>query len=110
MSGASNACRALTAAGLAVVLLATPARAAPLSHSHGPDHSAQNGSVQERAGNGKYNNNQITINSPVFNRGIQHSDNGIVNGNIAVQGAICKRKKYRHCRIVQKISQVFPWP
>jgi hypothetical protein len=96
------------ACGLAVQCHGPAALAAQPLRSHGSDHNTHNGSLYERVGNGKFNTNQTTVNSPVILRGIQHSANGVVNGNLAVQGAICKRKKWRNCRIIQKINQIFP--
>jgi hypothetical protein len=114
-SPANTACRVTArtlavaiACGLAVQCHEPAALASRPLRSHGSDHNAHNGTLHQTDGNGKFNNNQLTVNSPVFLRGVQHSANGVINGNIAVQGAICKRKKWRHCRIVQKIDQVFP--
>lgn len=71
-------------------------------------HSSNHNDHRGGFGNGKLNQNQITINSPVFNRGIQHSDNGVINGSVNVQGAICKKKKWRNCKIIQKILNPDP--
>jgi hypothetical protein len=54
-------------------------------------------------GNGRGNINQFTINSPVINRGIQHSNDGNIFTKDVRQTAFCK-KRLRHCKIIQKIN------
>ena len=53
-------------------------------------------------GNGRHNKNSITINSPTFNRGIQHTNNGNAGGKYNIEKAFC-RAKLRKCKIIQKI-------
>lgn len=58
------------------------------------------------AGNGRHNRVSVTINSPEFNRGIQHVTNTNVGGGNNTQASFCQ-KRFRHCRISQR--QVFGW-
>ena len=52
-------------------------------------------------GNGRYNKNSVTVNSPEFNHGIQHVTNTNVGGGNNTQASFCK-KRFRHCRISQR--------
>jgi hypothetical protein len=52
-------------------------------------------------GNGRHNRNSISINSPEFNRGIQHITNTNVGGGNNTQASFCQ-KRFRHCRISQR--------
>lgn len=53
-------------------------------------------------GNGRHNENSIAINSPTFNRGIQHTNNANAGGLYNTQKVFCG-KQLRRCRIAQKI-------
>jgi hypothetical protein len=57
-------------------------------------------------GNGRHNRVSVTVNSPEFNRGIQHVTNTNVGGGNNTQAAFCQ-KWFRHCRISQR--QGFGW-
>ena len=54
-------------------------------------------------GNGKFNRNNFSVNSPSFPRGNQHIFNQNIGGQNPSQAALCKRK-FRHCKIVQRLA------
>ena len=64
--------------------------------SDGPDSSVSHN------GNGKFNKNNFSVNSPSFPRGNQHIFNQNIGGQNSTQAALCK-KKFRHCKIVQRL-------
>lgn len=53
-------------------------------------------------GNGKHSKNDISVNSPTFNRGIQHTNNGNVGGKYITANVFCKARR-RSCKVIQKI-------
>jgi hypothetical protein len=65
------------------------------------DHNTA-GPASGNSGNGKFNKNSLSINSPNFLHGIQNIQNTTVSGTTPTQAAICK-KKFRHCRITQRL-------
>jgi hypothetical protein len=58
--------------------------------------------AHDNNGNGKDNFNSFTIHSPVFNHGIQHTNNAAVGGDAINQNAFCK-KGPRHCKITERL-------
>ncbi|GAB2849996.1 hypothetical protein GCM10027176_61410 [Actinoallomurus bryophytorum] len=58
-------------------------------------------------GNGRNNRNSITVNSPEYNHGIQHITNTNASGITNTQASFCK-KKFRHCRISQRLNVFGP--
>lgn len=52
-------------------------------------------------GNGRNNRNNISVNSPTINRGVQHVNNTNIDGNTITQAAFCKGR-FRHCRFNQR--------
>ncbi len=99
--GAKNA-RRLSVSATAVVLagccVAPPAEATASTTPFG-----KLGSHGDDFGNGSHNMNQITINSPVISRGIQHSSDGTIRGKNYKQNAICRKRRF-NCTIIQKIG------
>lgn len=79
-----------------VIVGGVPLRAGAALVSHGNGNGNGNG-------NGRHNKNSLSINSPQFNRGIQHITNTNASGFAANQAAFCKRK-FRHCRINQRLN------
>jgi hypothetical protein len=71
------------------------------AHTH--DQSIHSQILGDHYGSGVNNKNQININSPVTIHGIQHSNDGVINGNLSSQAAICK-KRWRNCKIIQKVE------
>jgi hypothetical protein len=59
-------------------------------------------SVISRVGNGKFNKNSFSVNSPSLIRGHQNITNQNIGGQTATQNAICRRW-FRHCRINQRM-------
>ena len=53
-------------------------------------------------GNGRHNKTDITVNSPTFNKGIQHTNNGNVGGRYITAKVFCKARR-RSCKVIQKI-------
>lgn len=98
------AAAAATVAGSAVPCLTADAAVVPLSRPYG-DHIDAPGGGPVRIGNGRHNTSEATINSPVTHRGAQQIAIGLA-GASAIQNAICRRGRWRHCRIVQRIRQV----
>lgn len=60
------------------------------------------GTFFTNSGNGKFIKNSFSIESPTVQRGIQNISNTAIGGRNPTQAAFCKRK-FRHCRIVQRI-------
>jgi hypothetical protein len=58
--------------------------------------------ISLRSGNGKFNRNYSTVQSPTVNRGFQQVSNTNVSGTTNTQVAFC-RKKHRVCKIYQKL-------
>ena len=83
-----------------VIVGGVPLRAGAALVSHGNGHGNGNG-------NGKYNRNSISVNSPEDNHGIQHITNTNAGGIAANQASFCKRK-FRHCRINQRLNVFGP--
>lgn len=52
-------------------------------------------------GNGRNNRNSVAVNSPEFNRGIQHVTNTNVDGNNITEASFCKWRLH-HCRLSQR--------
>jgi K+-transporting ATPase A subunit len=67
----------------------------PVAHASAMGHFGGNG-------NGKFNHNSISINSPTNIKGIQNVSNTVVSGSSPTQAALCK-KRFHHCRIVQRL-------
>jgi hypothetical protein len=65
------------------------------------------GGGASRIGNGKFNKNSISINSPEENHGIQHMTNTLAGGNANNQAGFCKWR-FRHCRISQRFNAFRP--
>jgi hypothetical protein len=63
----------------------------------GPDSSVSHN------GNGKFNKNNFSVNSPSYPRGNQHIFNQNIGGQNPTQAVLCK-KKFRHCKIVQRLA------
>lgn len=61
-----------------------------------------NTSVISDVGNGKFNKNSFSVSSPSFIHGHQNITNQNIGGQTATQNAMC-RKKFRHCRINQRM-------
>jgi hypothetical protein len=60
------------------------------------------GHISQRNGNGKFNKNYSTVNSPTVNRGLQQVSNTNLSGQTNTQVAFC-RKKHRVCKISQRL-------
>lgn len=71
------------------------------------DHSHSGSGDRFITGNGKFNENLLSVKSPEFNHGIQHPTITPVGGVNNIQAAFCKRK-FRHCRIVQRFNAFDP--
>lgn len=67
------------------------------------DHSAD----RFITGNGKFNKNLLSVRSPQTNHGIQHTTYSDIGGITSTQASFCARK-FRHCRIVQRINAFDP--
>lgn len=94
-------------ASLAVVITAVAAApaidanaATPTGRWSGSGHGNHN--FVGHIGNGKFNKNNFSINSPTFVRGSQEISNQNIGGQNPTQAVLCKRK-FRHCRVVQRI-------
>lgn len=73
---------------------------ATLPYDHGrPGHGG--------IGNGWHNKNDVTINSPSLQRGIQNISNGNVGGIHNIQSSFCKRR-FRFCHIHQRMKVFDP--
>jgi hypothetical protein len=59
------------------------------------------------AGNGKRNKTFVSSRSPEINHGIQNITNTEVDGIANTQASFCKRR-FKHCRIVQRINSFDP--
>lgn len=58
-------------------------------------------------GNGKFNKNLLSVRSPDFTHGIQHIVYTDIGGITNTQASFCKRK-FRHCRMVQRLNVFDP--
>jgi hypothetical protein len=65
------------------------------------DNNHGGGITNSSIGDGKYNANAVTANSPIFDRGFQHIGNNNAGGSSVSQTASCK-KKFPVCRISQR--------
>jgi hypothetical protein len=92
----------LPAAGANTAVFA-PRSTASMWHDHG----GSNGPVHDSTGNGSHNRNEVSINSPTFNHGIQHITNTNVSGSTSTQASFCK-KRFRFCRIHQRMVVLDP--
>jgi hypothetical protein len=65
-----------------------------------PGHGNDN--VTNHNGNGSFNRNNFSVNSPSFARGNQHIFNQIMGGKNPIQASLCQRR-FHHCRIRQRM-------
>lgn len=102
-----------TLASLAVVISAvtvspvTDANAAMTPTGGWFDSGHGNSGAVDHNGNGKFNKNNFSVNSPSFPRGNQHIFNQNIGGQNPTQAALCK-KKFRHCKILQRLVTSYP--
>lgn len=97
---------ALAAAATVVAVVLAPATdaSAAMAPTRGGGAGAANGNsnVISRVGNGKFNKNSLSVNSPSVIRGNQNITNQNIGGQTATQNSICRRW-FRHCRINQRM-------
>jgi hypothetical protein len=72
------------------------------------DNNHGDGITHSSIGDGKYNSNAVTANSPIFDRGFQHIGNNNAGGSSVSQIASCK-KMYPACRISQRAWATTRW-
>ncbi|MGI5224519.1 hypothetical protein [Actinoallomurus sp. CA-142502] len=80
----------------------TGANAAMTPTGEGSGHGQWNGGHVSGVGNGKFNKNDLSVNSPSFVNGNQHVFNQNVGGQAATQNVICKWRHTR-CKINQRM-------
>lgn len=100
-----------TAPAALILAVVTTVTSAPLADADAATVPAGewpgDGIVVTHNGNGKLNKNDFSVNSPSNIRGIQNLSSQNIGGQNLTQHALCKRK-FRHCRIVQRLVAVDP--
>lgn len=71
--------------------------------TQGPPMTARAFGDGHKNGNGKFNKNDFSYNSPTIQRGLQNVSNQNIGGNNNTQMSFCSKKKLRFCKITQRL-------